>query len=606
MEQNKKAFIELIFDSKPNTKNPVDLIFGGDDGGGELPPPVDLFLDLAVVMKPVIKSEIIADPNMDFSLFGKSSNAPFEGAVGRNTERSNEWHPSPTLERNSLNPWGGALKIEDSREAVWGEDQKIEQERTAVWSTAQHKTSGTAIDWVETLYQYSDQTLKYDEALDRLTRGKVGFSNAHAYDVDRITRFNDAHDRFNRIEVVLNETVDLYKYARAKYCEAITALCGRSERPVIVPPLPPGIDKRYDLLFCHHPNNKEPIILLFGRPCDILPPTDEQPRAYILSNNVTIFRIDDGTEIKAISLDINIDKYSYAWSGTFIVKKDEYAKLIDKPIIEVNINHLKWRLKVEDITRSKRFNDNSITFHASSITTLLNDDSTRESHLLDTEMNAGQIAQRILGDHYEMEWGLPDWLIPAKAYQYHNATIADRLSQLISAVKGVMISDHYLEKLYMRSAYPVDLWNIESAEARYALPLGKILELDVTDMRMPYYDSVIMRGEQQGILARAIRDGSAGQYPAPLFVNPLMAAEEAAREYARITFNESGAHVGEQEGEKEQVIVSFPMFDDLPALLPTDLVTVNGGKGIIESVGVSAQFESALTIRNHITMERYK
>ena len=605
MAQNKKTFIELIFDSKPNTKNPIDLTFGGD-GGGELPPPVDLFLDLAVVMKPVVKSDIVADPNMDFSLFGKSSNAPFGGAVGHNTERSNEWHPSPTLERNSLNSWGGALKIENSWEAVWGEDQKIEQERTAVWNTAQHKASGTAIDWVETLYQYSDQTLNHDEALDRLTRGKVGFSNAHAYDVDQMTRFNDAHDRFSRIEVVLNETVDLYKYARAKYCEAITALCGRSERPVIVPPLPPGIDKQYDLLFCHHPNNKEPIILLFGRPCDILPPKDEQPRAYILSNNVTIFRIDDGTEIKAISLDINIDKYSYAWSGTFIVKKDEYAKLIDQPIIEVNINHLKWRLKVEDITRSKRFNDNSITFHASSITTLLNDDSTRESHLLDTEMNAGQIAQRILGDHYEMEWGLPDWLIPANTYQYHNATIADRLSQLISAVKGVMISDHYLEKLYMRSAYPVDLWNIESAEARYALPFGKILELDVTDMRMPYYDSVIMRGEQQGILARAIRDGSAGQYPAPLFVNPLMTAEEAAREYARITFNESGAHVGEQEGEKEQVIVSFPMFDDLPALLPTDLLAINGGKGIIESVGVSAQFESALTIRNHITMERYK
>jgi hypothetical protein len=208
-----------------------------------------------------------------------------------------------------------------------------------------------------------------------------------------------------------------------------------------------------------------------------------------------------------------------------------------------------------------------------------------------------------------LDWGLTDWLVPAGAWS-HSGTPLGALQAIVGAAGGYLQSHRSQAQLLARHPYP-DLtggvlggpwnWNAPGVAADVELAPDALVTTRVERLDGPELNAVYLAGQSQGVLRLYKRTGSAVDRLASLVTDPLMTADEAARQRGRAVIGAAGP--------KQRITASLPVLTGgaNPGILNVgQLLQVNAAqpwRGRVRAV--SGRFEFGQEVRQQVQIERH-
>lgn len=368
----------------------------------------------------------------------------------------------------------------------------------------------------------------------------------------------------------------------------------------IVPPTPPEPPRgqadlifQCDLLPCN-------IHMDFAIPCCGEKPWEPIPilDTYFMLNELLLFREADGRPIACSAASVRLEPNTCAWdiSATIPIHELEHLEENELMHLVVNGRHFLWFK--ESWSRSRQFGE----FQSAQISGRSRHaelDIEPESGVLDNPINARQLADNALvNTGYDLDWRLPDWMVPANAYGWQNLSRIQRIAEVVSSVGGILWGDPADKKLIAVSKWPVAPWLWDGKTPRQ-LPSNIMQTLNERYIDNPMYNAVFARGELAGIQARVRINGSAGERVAETIVHPLITDFEAAREVGLTALSDSGPH--------RQFDIRMPLLDELGQFEISEMIEATGSetwKGLIRSIGFDASLENeALVIYQTLGIE---
>lgn len=394
---------------------------------------------------------------------------------------------------------------------------------------------------------------------------------------------------------------------RLPWLEAATAAPGRSAVSAVPPPAVAVV--RSTVLNLSGGRAAAPWLLAFGQRRWLLPIA----RVYRMTHDVAVVRLPDRLPLPVTALELSTDIDSWAWALTaraplaILPWLDEAGTAAGRTGAaagrtgwEIVINGVTWVMWVERFDVSRQFGTGQVTLQGRSRSAWLDASyAPRRSFVGDTFATARQWAEHELANtDFTLDWSLPDWLIPPGAWSYTQQCPMAALVRLAAAAGGVIQSDPADLKLYAMPRYPIPPWQWAQQPPDGVLPLSGVLSLGTRWQDTPEFDAVIVAGEQQGIVARVKRAGTAGSQVAEMVVDPLITHADVAR--AR------GMAVLASGGRSATVTLELPMTRGL--LQPGQLLAIDTAdgvwRGLVRATTVSAHWEQSLIVRQRLELER--
>jgi len=395
---------------------------------------------------------------------------------------------------------------------------------------------------------------------------------------------------------------------------------GESPLP-IDPPVEPVIPKTNpDLDFVCRANQKElawrPRLLLnFG--------AGPQPgdggftvpilKVYFVSNSVDVVRLPGREPIPVKSLQIGIDTDSWAWgfsAGLPLAALEMIEPTSQGPVeIEIAINGVTWVMLVEGYDVRREFGQSSLGIKGRSLAAYLAEPyAPRRSFTPDAPFTARQLAEQELTraglvTGFNLDWRLPDWLVPAGAWSYQSLSPMGVIGRIVESVGGTVHAHPRLKTLVAKSRYPELPWNWSSVTSDLTLPIDVVKTLNLRWQEKPMFNAVYVSGERQGVTGQVVRSGTAGDVIAPMVVDGLITHADAVRERGRTIL----ADVGKQA----VVTLELPMLNSLGLLDPGLLISVGEGtpakawRGLVRATNITADWNQSLSVRQTIEVERH-
>lgn len=590
---------DLIFKDKPNNKNPINLVFNDDSGDHEsstnIIDSVLNFYDFG------ISSSVVIDYNLNDDLVYSADSFVFNGAQRSfkpmivsfdnptkiHQKKSISFNDSDNALHHFLVNWGVFDKISNVAKTIWHAAEAVKDNKKVSWFKVDKNLASGSAHW-----QDSTNPQHFDLMFD--------WSDSFALD-ERITGYWLATE-YTKSENSVMWGAPLSFNAAPDVIWGIATMpggCGASIRPPYIPPyIPPTgpITFIKNLIFCHKPNNQNPINLIFGDECDGSDSghTIDDKKVYILKNNVEILRTDTGTKIKAFNISIGASRQEFLWSGDLSLPFSEFEKINDKPELEININQYKFIVDIDDISIKKSFNNNIIELSILSTTNQLKD---IESHKIDTDMNASAIMLYQV-DRDDLKTGFTfknnnnlDWVIQSGLIEYDNASSLDVITKIASTTGDTVISHANKKEIIIKPKYPM-------SEPVYSLPSGKLFEYSTTTEQSTKFNAIVISGENIGITAIVRKEGTAGEKIAPMQINRLITEEATARRAAiNAIYNTNDV--------ASSIDIVAPLFEEAPLLYPSDLVKIDSDIGWIDDVNISVEKSGdAFIVRHSFSIEK--
>lgn len=498
------------------------------------------------------------------------------------------WNDLVSISLDAIPIWKDIEPFKNDNSVLWGFDENINLDGQSLWDDIAQFKNNYTVHWdfdenkaIDRVLTWSDQHNNYSDAV-------IPFNNAQSIDKSPsiIVWGKGAYNDLNFESV---------------WDEASSLKCGKSER------YPTGNshskddnwDVIRDLILSCEANNRNPIDLILGKICNKKDKTSiPRQKAYIIVNNVDIFRTKDGIKLNVFAVDIAIDEDSFKWTATLAMHFQNLESVSDYPEIEINLNHLKWIMKIDSVDTTEAFNRRRITVSCSSVTDILSDISATE---IDHESTAHQIAYNQLmsvglDSTFTLDYQAQDWGVPNQMLSYANQTPIDIIAQLMSASDDVMLSHYHKREILTRERYKENYWALTTPI--FLIPDDIIVNRQRSERQALSYDNVIVSGEDSGISALVRRFGYSDSYPAEMVVDKLITDERVARQRGRNIINRSGV--------KQDVVVSVPLHSNLPYLYPRDIIAIEDENGFIRSLNFSAAISNrARVIRSNITIEKH-
>jgi hypothetical protein len=343
-----------------------------------------------------------------------------------------------------------------------------------------------------------------------------------------------------------------------------------------------------------------------GCPWDVLRTIPIQ-RSYFVSNTATIVTLPDLIPLDVTQITISADMDSWCWSFSATLPGSQQLGLIlpgnDGSPVEVliTINGQSWQFLVESYGHNRMFARSGISIQGRSSSAWLADpfaiisDSSNSA-----DISAQQIAdQSVLYTGWTIDWQLTDWLVPAGAWS-HRGTPMTQLTTLAEAVGAVVQSAPQTKSLSLIKRYPVLPWNFLETVPYAQIPPDIVLNMAVKWLKKPAYNAVYVSGEGQGVTARVIRAGSAGDNNAPMKVNPLLTHSDAARM--------SGESILADTGAQGDVSLTLPIEGMVGMIPPGKLIEItepDAWLGLTRGITINANFSFGLTVRQQLDIERH-
>ncbi|BBR09294.1 hypothetical protein [Aeromonas caviae] len=355
--------------------------------------------------------------------------------------------------------------------------------------------------------------------------------------------------------------------------------------------------------------DKRTLRLAFGRPrgdaslefvwfgqAHIVIPTR---RVYLVSNAAQIVRVRDGLDIPATSLSIELDTDSWAWQFTVQIPRIAAAEMTDEEEVSIFVNGQQWDCVCDGWQSSQSFARESATLTGRSRTAYLS-----PTHVLPqavSEIGAAtmaQLAEALLPFGWTLDWQAPDWLVPGGFFSLDSQTPIEAIKYLAEAAGGFVLPHQRDRHLVIKPRYPTVPWQLDGALADVAIPRAIITTLGSDFQPGQPANGIYVSGGHQGINARVLRQGTAGERQALAITHPLVCDVVAARAQGVVGLAKTMP--------KRTQTIQLPLSADTGLILPGALLAVDGWKGYNRGVRVSAELQNkAMTVRQQLTVERF-
>lgn len=334
-------------------------------------------------------------------------------------------------------------------------------------------------------------------------------------------------------------------------------------------------------------------------------------KVYVVNNVVELARLPGREAIPVKSIQIGIDASAWAWGFSASLP---YAALhmieptSSGPVeIEITINGAMWVMLVESFEVHRQFGQASLNIKGRSLAAYLAEPyAPRRSFVPDAPFTAQQLAAQELTrpglvTGFNLDWRLPDWLVPEGSWRVQALTPMAVISRIVESAGGTLNAHTRLKTLVATSRYPALPWNWANVPPDISLPVDAVKTLNLRWQEKPTFNAVYVSGERQGITGHVVRSGTAGDAIAPMVVDGLITHADAARERGRAILADTG--------KQAMVTLELPMFNAPGLIEPGLLIAVGEGtnhwRGLVRSTSISAAWSESLTVRQSVEVERH-
>ncbi|MDO8903959.1 hypothetical protein [Hydrogenophaga sp.] len=611
------ADLNLVFRRPRYTGGPIDLVFGGEagGGGGEGSP---VTATATIVMTMGAQLLAIYD-NKNPRRVSTMAATPFQQAARIVGEPPMSWAQPDRITAEPRQPWQPAR-------AVVAEPRKV-------WLTPGRILSQTAAPWGQGRHAETTRALVHQTALMFRSEARAPWGLGAARQAQVLMGFNVATPAHREVRMSMDAAHRLQALAVARFGSGTARAFSLRMPWQQARPIPPGLSLipvdtgtttprviDLNLVFACPAYAGGPVHLVFGRVCGIPGPVDPDAPLYILParyymavHSLTAHILPGLTQIPIFDVALSADRGSFGWTFSASGPVDLFDALAPSSglpaQIRITLDGIAFAFLVDGLQHEERFGRRGVRISGRSVTALLAAPYARDSARLSTE---ARTAQQLAVDALEftgadLDWGLTDWLVSAGAWSHLGTPLA-AVQAIVESAGGYLQSARNAATLLARHPYPElpggisgGPWNWEGAfAADVELAPDALFVTSIERKDGPDLNAVYVSGTTQGVNAWVKRELSAGEKLAQPIADPLITANEAARQ--------RGLSVVGAAGPKHIVQIEMPILTGLgqPGVLDVgQLVQINHAspwRGRVLSVGVNARMPKA---RQTVSLERH-
>ena len=339
-------------------------------------------------------------------------------------------------------------------------------------------------------------------------------------------------------------------------------------------------------------------------------PSAPRLEVLLIMNTAQLTRVLDNKPVEVFRMELAADIDSWCWSFTARVPEASLPLVmpLNEPVaVEAMINGYKWVVLIESWSESHSFARREYTIRGRSQSAMLADPYAPTIAGSNTQATlARQLAEaELLNTGFTLDWGLVDWLVGTGALSYSSATPLKVIQQIAEAAGGRIISHRTNKQLIALPRLHSLPWTWGAATPSLGISDYVVRQLSREFQPGVAFDAVFVSGENQGVMAKVLRAGTAGNQLAPMITDALITDVEPARERGRMIIGQSG------KWSKEQLELPLTSVGALPGLLEIgQLISMEeygqSWRGQVVGVKVSADFGGNFKVSQNIDVERYR
>lgn len=572
------ASVDLIFKGAPLTGNPVDLVFGAEDG----PPPISDAVVSFVTTLPGLSANVPVALGV-----GVTFEAQLPGLTGSidvryasDTARplvndtDMRWQDGNDIESGVTTTWQDSVRTPAGVSSSWQDAVRVQQRVRPRWQDTLRLRESADVRFQEAVrLDSSIKHVAYQDGIRLRAGGSVRFQEATRTDLPPVgIRYQDGYrDRRNLAAVRFQDAVRLSASLRSveqdaspldrlwdvRYQEAMPPPPGIWIRPVQPPAgdpcYEPPVGDKVHLLFAQQWSGDTNLLFICERhgpgpqPGEtVVVPVKE---VYLVINSAVLIRVSNGKAIPTLGMSMSLDVDSWTWSFNAAVPSYALADLEPEdgvPVdVQATINSVPYRFVVESIGRERAFNQDSLRIGGRGRAAVLD---APYAPVMSFFNQDPRTAQQLMGDvltdngvplPWTVNWGLTDWNVPADTFS-HQGSYISALNQIASAAGGYLQPHNTDQVLRVLHRYPSAPWDWGSVTPDFEIPVAVATREGIDWVSKPRYNRVYVSGQQVGVLGRVTRAGTAGDMLAPTVVDPLITHADAASQRGRAVLSDTG------------------------------------------------------------------
>ena len=433
----------------------------------------------------------------------------------------------------------------------WQEFDRLTTLTASRWQAAQALHHATSVRWQEAVRERALASTRWQDAQALRRSASVRWQEALRHRATLSARWQQGEQLSHRLTQRNGQALQLHRALATRWQNAMPP------RPGIfnVRPEPPVEEPCYDLDTLGQLEFWQPWAndgrLVFVCKTTPLPPAGiviPTRSTYVVQNSVTLYRLPAGTEFKAESFTLDIDKGSWTFGWSASLHSSARAHLArstpdERVEVECVVNNVSYRLAIDGMGRDRSFPESRIAVRGRG----------RAAELDDVDLSFGstapRMAQQLMADvltvngvslGWTLDWQIEDWLVPADTFLFGGSYIG-ALRYIADAAKAY-IQPHPTDKvLRVLPLYPHAPWDWATLlTPDIELPAAVTSVENIEEVMLPRYNQVFVGGVNKGVFGPVIRSGTVGGQVAPQVLHPLITAAAAHIQCGRGVLSDTG------------------------------------------------------------------
>lgn len=412
----------------------------------------------------------------------------------------------------------------------WREAASLFHERSTWWEYPLRKQGSSALVYTEGDARFDEWTSRFDYPPRAQNTSGERFAEGHALERSSRTPYpNSPSYRRHERRIPWGDAVD------------VISLWPRPD-PWEPPEPPPRVITPDLHLICPRDQGNTDLHFMIGcySPADkpiIIP----RLRTYIVIHNIDVVRLPDNYPIHASQITLELDADSWAWgfSATLLGKEALDAVMpsaLGEPVtLAVHVDGYTWHVIVEDWSENREFGKRGVSVKGRGLSAMLsNPYELATSGQTTSDMTIQQVfnAHLPIGEGWSIQWsaGTPDWLVPTGAWSWQNQSPINAIHDAATNVGLVVVPSRDSKVLKVQQRYPVLPWLFDLATPDLVVPDSAIKSVQRQQAIPSQANAVYVHGDETGgVLARVLRQYSAGDRVAQAVSTPVVTHADAAR-----------------------------------------------------------------------------
>ncbi|PHR26555.1 MAG: hypothetical protein COA36_11785 [Desulfotalea sp.] len=333
---------------------------------------------------------------------------------------------------------------------------------------------------------------------------------------------------------------------------------------------------------------------------------------WIIMNSVSLTRVSDNKPLAATDITVSSDLGSWCWGFDATINNlDSYLAICpdgtNNTIVRATMNGRNWLARIERASETVAFGKPAWRVSGRSLSAeLAAPSAAATSYLESADRTAVQLMEAALENSgWTLVMESVDWLVAGGSLSVENETPLQVVQRIATAAGAVVQTDSETKTLRIIPRYKGNPWTWSTDTPDLSIDESVVRSFSPEWVPGVQYNGVYVSGRNQGVLARVIRSGSAGDQLAPMVTDQLCTATEVAMERGRNILAGSGAW--------QNISIDLPMMPgvDLPGLLvPGSLIEVTQGtrgtwRAQVVSTKIKGIWNKGCSVRQQLSVERY-